>query len=148
MSKARRLQFVRAFLGEAAGNATKAAILAGYSENSAKQTASRLLTYVDVRAAIEKAQGTLARKAGFTAEKVIEELAVVAECTPEKYTGGDKLKALELLGKANGLFKDKQGDSRITVNIGFLMTTPPADQPTTLEASVMPRLPQVQISED
>jgi len=56
-------------------NATQAAIRAGYSEKTAPQIASRLLTNVKVAAAVAKGQKAIAEKAGVTVEKVIDELA-------------------------------------------------------------------------
>lgn len=128
----RRQRFVNAYLGEAAGNASKAAVLAGYSDKAARQIGSRLLTYADVRQAIDAKQQALAEQSGMTAEKVITELATLAQVTPDKVTASDKIKALELLGKAHGLFKDvSKGEGRITVNIGFL--TPQSAEPRTIE---------------
>lgn len=48
----KRRRFVLAYLGTHIGNATQAAIAAGYSERSARSIGSRLLTFPDVRAAI------------------------------------------------------------------------------------------------
>jgi phage terminase small subunit len=59
------------------GNATQAAIEAGYSENTATQTASRLLTYVNVLALIKELNDTLKQKAIVTKEQVAAELAKI-----------------------------------------------------------------------
>lgn len=61
--------FVVAFLGKARGNATQAAILAGYSQRTAKQQGSRLLTNVDVRAALDHQVETRERAAIATADE-------------------------------------------------------------------------------
>ncbi|MGH9313731.1 MAG: terminase small subunit [Vicinamibacterales bacterium] len=50
---ARERAFVAAFLGPAHGVAYKAAIMAGYAKNSARVTASRLLTKANIQRAIE-----------------------------------------------------------------------------------------------
>jgi phage terminase small subunit len=58
MSAARpsRAKFVEAYLGEASGNATRAAIIAGYSAKTADRQGSRLLKSVEVQGAILDAQ--------------------------------------------------------------------------------------------
>lgn len=120
-------QFVNYYLGEAAGNASEAARLAGYSAHTSGQIGSRLLKRPDVKAAIEDRQKALAERSGFTAEQVIQELASLAQAVPDKVFASDKIKALELLGKAHGMFKDqKDTSSRITVSIGFLSNEPRA----------------------
>lgn len=58
-------------------NATQAAIRAGYSEKTAKQIGSRLLSHVDVAAAIAEGQTKIAAKHGVTAERVVAELALI-----------------------------------------------------------------------
>ncbi len=56
-------------------NATRAAIRAGYSEKTAVQQASRLLTNVNVQAAVAEAQAARAARVGITADNVLRELA-------------------------------------------------------------------------
>jgi phage terminase small subunit len=58
-------------------NATQAAIRAGYSEKTAPQIASRLLTNVKVASAVAEGQQVIAEKAGVTVEKVVNELASI-----------------------------------------------------------------------
>lgn len=131
----RRQRFVNAYVGEAAGNATQAAILAGYSARTARQIGSRLLTYVEVRDAV----AARLAPSRLTTDKAIAHLEAVAEATIEKVTTGEKLKAIELFLKAKGALHDKAAEPRITVNIGFLQQ----GQPPTIETVVMPPHPQV-----
>ncbi len=49
-------RFVEAYMGEAAGNGAEAARLAGYAISSARQTADRLMSKADIKAAISKRQ--------------------------------------------------------------------------------------------
>ena len=92
-------------------NATQAAIRSGYSTKTAKQQASRLLSKVDISAAIAEAVSQQSARAKFTADSVFTELASIANKNPDaagtecKYS--DKNKALELLGKHLGMFTDK-----------------------------------------
>lgn len=75
MMTPKKQRFVDAYLVEP--NATKAAIAAGYSAKTATQAGSRLLTDVDIRAAIGVANEKRAAKAGVSAERVIAELAKI-----------------------------------------------------------------------
>ena len=127
-------------------NATQAAIRAGYSEKTAQEQASRLLSNVMVRQAIEQRKKDREKRTEITQDKVLNEIskiafgdarnvmswgpdgltlkdseeisdtdaafvAEVSETTTEhggtlKLKTNDKLKALELLGKHLGLFKE------------------------------------------
>lgn len=64
-------RFVTAYLLEL--NATKAALAAGYGVKAAKQQGSRLLTNVDVAAAIEAGRTHARQHDALTAERVLEE---------------------------------------------------------------------------
>lgn len=66
-------------------NATQAAIRAGYSEKTAKQIGSRLLSHVDVAKAIEAGQAKLAEKHGVTLEKIVAELALLGFSNMQDY---------------------------------------------------------------
>lgn len=56
-------------------NGTQALIRAGYSEKTAKEQASALLTKLNIKARIKHLQDRLAEKTGVTAERIIAELA-------------------------------------------------------------------------
>lgn len=71
-------------------NATQAAIRAGYSEKTAKQIGSRLLTHVDVSKAIEAGQAKLAAKHGVTLERIVSELALLGFSNMQDYMRGGK----------------------------------------------------------
>ena len=58
-------------------NATQAAIRAGYSVRTAKSQGQRLLTNVDVAAAITKAQEKRSTRTGITQDRVLAELAKI-----------------------------------------------------------------------
>lgn len=55
-------------------NATQAAIRAGYSEGTAKQQGSRLLTNADIAAEVNKGQRRVAKKAEVTVDTLAAEL--------------------------------------------------------------------------
>jgi phage terminase small subunit len=92
--------FVESYLADP--NATQAAIKAGYSKHTAKSQGQRLLTNVDIKQAVEKR----IEKAVMSADEVLTELANIAVGNYETYRG-DKLRALELVGKYHKLFTDK-----------------------------------------
>jgi phage terminase small subunit len=101
-------------------NQTEAYIIAGYKKRGAKQSAHRLLTNADLQARIaeikanieliaaEKERKTEA-KVGITKAWVIEELRKVHEKAQQQEPpkGSDSNKALELIGKELGMFRDR-----------------------------------------
>ena len=82
MSVTKRARFVVEYLGSADGNATQAAISAGYSVKTARQCASRLLTRADVQDSITAHRKRLEQRLGVTAERVIRELSLIAFADP------------------------------------------------------------------
>ena len=105
-------------MGEAAGNATKAAVLAGYSQHSAAAQASRLLKKRNVRDRIDQtAQNDQAvwtredRQRFWTA--VAQGAGMYADAAMK-----DRLKASELLGKSQADFIDRhQHEGGIAVDV-------------------------------
>jgi len=98
-------KFVDAYLGEAAGNGTKAAQLAGYrgSPQTLKSVASENLTKPDIAKEVKKRLKTV-----MTSEEVLGELSEIASaecCEPVRV--GEKIKALELMGKHHKLLTDR-----------------------------------------
>lgn len=68
-------------------NATAAAKRAGYSEKTAKSQGQRLLTNVDIQAAIQKRREKLQSKLEITQETVLQELAAIAFANGTDYAG-------------------------------------------------------------
>ena len=112
----------------ASGNATNAAIKAGYSERTAKSIGQRLLTFVDIKKYIDELMQKLESERIATAEEVLqnltammrgeiqEEVIVVegegdgvssARIMKKQASAKDRIKAAELLGKRHALFTDK-----------------------------------------
>jgi len=58
-------------------NARQAAIRAGYSEKTAQEQGSRLLSNVKVKKALDKATKAISKKIGITQQMVLEELALI-----------------------------------------------------------------------
>ena len=109
-------------------NGTQAAIRAGYSKKTANEQASRLLANVNIQnlikennAKVEKSsimdiQEIQERLTALARGEVDEEIVVIentgdfsseARIMTKKVSAKDQTKALELLGKTNGLFVDK-----------------------------------------
>jgi phage terminase small subunit len=100
---AKRAAFVREYLIDL--NATQAAIRAGYSPKTARQQGARLLSDVDIQAAVQKAQAELSQIALVTAEDVVKGLREIATGTgPE----GARVAAWAHLGKYLGMFTERQ----------------------------------------
>ncbi len=77
----RRHNFIQAYIANG-GNATQAAIKAGFSEKTADQQGSRLLKDVKVQAELEKQREILRQKFGLTAENVLREVARISFFDP------------------------------------------------------------------
>ncbi len=135
----KELLFVKAYIGTAAGNASKAAELAGWTPKNAHQQGSRLLTRPHVQAALHGH----AQRTGITTERALANVSGIANAPPAKITSADILKANELILKVNGALNDKRGDARVTVNIGFLTSAPSDFSHTAISAVVLPTQPQV-----
>lgn len=107
---ARQEKFVHAY--NRLGNATKAAKEAGYSERTAHAQGGRLLHKAEIASAIARARKTAANGAGVTAQWVLERLQVEATLSKEDgATQSGRVKALELLGKAVGVWDTGDTDS-------------------------------------
>lgn len=148
----RRKRFVSAYLKDF--NATRAAIEAGYSENSAEMAGSRMMRNDKVQEAIKAASEKLCKKAEIKVEELVFELKNIAlndmrdvvewgpggvvlkrssDLTPDvartvsevsesknkegstyKIKTHDKLKAIEMIGRHLGMWKDQ-----VDVNVNY-----------------------------
>ena len=108
------------------GNATDAAIKAGYSPKTAKSIGQRLLTFVDLKQYIDAELEKLHSAKIADAQEVLEYLTSVMrgehteeipilcgdgcqELTQKEVGAKERLKAAELIGKRYGMFTDKVG---------------------------------------
>ncbi len=99
----RERRFVEFYMGEAAGNATKAASLAGYSRKTARKQGSRLLTKGHIRAAVEERAQSDPKVAN---REDLQRWWTATYLNP-KLTYRDRLKASELLGKSQAVFMNR-----------------------------------------
>ena len=124
----RQSKFVAEFVEH--GNATKAAQAAGYSHP--KQQGSRLLTHVDVQAAIEAHKRQLMVRAVDSSEWVVERLRIEA-MDPEN-SDAARVRSLELMGKHYGIFAPEKQQIE-TVSSGFFADLKPEED---LPENVLP----------
>lgn len=98
--------FVREYKANG-GNGTQAAIKAGYSEKTARKIASENVTKPDIREALEKEEKKLQEKYEYTIDDMVRELDDVKMKADSEQNRQAQIKAIELKGKAFGLFVDK-----------------------------------------
>jgi len=66
-------------------NGTQAAIRAGYAPGSAKETASEILTYPNVAAAIERGKAQRLSRVNMTADTVLKEMTLLSHSSVDHY---------------------------------------------------------------
>jgi phage terminase small subunit len=101
---ARQARFVDEYLVD--GNATQAAIRAGYSAKTAGQIGARLLKNVQVSAALEAGRALIAESNKLTQAEVVAGLRKEATLYAEGATHGARVAAWTALGKHLGMFTD------------------------------------------
>lgn len=110
-------------------NATRAykiAYLSCKKDGTANAASSRLLRNVKVQEYISKKQKEMQKRTEVTQDMVINELAKIAFFNKEttvEFKTSDKIKALELLGKHLGMFKEQidiSQDKAFEVNINVV----------------------------
>ena len=108
-------------------NATQSAIKAGYAENSASVTGSKMLRKPKVRQYIDKVMNERSKNTIATADEVLEYLTKVMNGEEKDAFGldasiADRTKAAELLGKRHMLFTEKvKLDAEIEIDISDRM---------------------------
>lgn len=96
------------------GNATESAIYAGYSKNTARQTAAENLSKPYIKSYIDARMAELQKPTIATAEEVLEFLTeTMRDMEAEKR---DRIKCAELMGKRYALYSEKvQVDGAVPV---------------------------------
>ena len=108
-------------------NATQSAIKAGYAENSASVTGSKMLRKPKVRQYIDAVMNERSKNTIATADEVLEYLTRVMDGEEKDAFGldasiADRTKAAELLGKRHMLFTEKvKLDAEIEIDISDRM---------------------------
>lgn len=116
----RQLRFVEEYLIDL--NATQAATRAGYSPRTANEQGARLLAHASVRAAVQARQRERQKRVELSQDWVLERLVAVTDRAMQaepvrdhegketgEYTfqGGVAVRSLELLGKHQGMFRER-----------------------------------------
>jgi len=128
---AKQEMFIQEFIIDMNGSA--AAIRSGYSENSARQIATEMLSKPYIQEAVAKAQHKRNERVQITQADVLERLIRLADAAEQDDEKGNALRAVELLGKTMAMFTDKQEttgknggpielDTKVTVE--FINATP------------------------
>ena len=91
------------------GNATQAAIRAGYSDKTAYSIGQRLLKKPVIQKALEADLTARTERLTITADDVIRDLIMIKENCMDKrhFDARGAIKALELIGKNLGMFTNK-----------------------------------------
>ena len=89
------------------GNGTQAAISAGYSEESARAISCENLTKPYIQEALKQGEKKLQEKYEYTIDDMVRELDDVKMKADAEQNRQAQIKAIELKGKAFGLFVDK-----------------------------------------
>ena len=109
-------RFVQEYLVDL--NATQAAIRAGYAKKRADAIGYENLRKPEIAKAIEAAQSKRAKRIEITQDYVLERLKIEAERDEEGASHAARVSALQLLGKHQGMFIDKQQvDLAATINV-------------------------------
>lgn len=99
--------FVRAYKTNG-GNGTQAAISAGYSEKTAEVIATENLRKPIIKEALELEEKKIQQKYEYTLDDMVKELDDVKLKADSERNRQVQIKAIELKGKAFGLFVEKQ----------------------------------------
>ncbi|URI13459.1 terminase small subunit [Ligilactobacillus salivarius] len=116
------------------GNATQAAIKAGYSKKTARFVGAENLTKPNIKAELEKRNAEIKSQKTMDMQEVMERLAAIArgETVEQQVTNkgtvvevepktSDQIRAMELIGKRYGAWTDKKevtGGLEINVGVG------------------------------
>lgn len=103
-------------------NATQAAIRAGYSKKTAKSQGQRLLTNVDIAAAIKVGQKDIAKRNGLTIDDILDELEEARKIAQAEGKGAPMVAASMGKAKLLGLIVDKaetKTEGNISIDISF-----------------------------
>lgn len=111
--------FVAEYLANG-GNQTKAAIAAGYSEKSARVTASNMMTMPKIKKRIEAARQEQMDRLAVDGDWIVSKFK--EEAIDPKSPAAARIRALELLGKVAGIFAPEKQQIE-TINGGDFLAT-------------------------
>lgn len=121
-------RFVQEYLVDL--NATQAAIRAGYSQKTAQEQSSRLLSNVMVQKNIQQAMQRRSQRTGVAQDEVLKKLGQIAFSEEEDVAKErNQLKALELLGKHLGMFTGKKPEDDDGGETGVVLLPSVSEEP-------------------
>lgn len=127
----KEFQFANFYLGEARFNATEAAKLAGYSEKTARQQGSKMLTKVNIEKYIQWKASKILEDLEVNQERILKEIVAIAfsdvtelfnddwTLKPLNEVSLEKVKALDILIKEESKFEVKT--KSISINMDSKM---------------------------
>ena len=121
----RQTRFVEEYLID--GNGAQAAIRAGYSARSAKEQASRLLTYANVRAAIDQKRAVTARTTGVRVADVVQGLVNAVEVAQKRADAHAQIAGWREIGKLLGFYPEttkRKLNKKMDVDPSYIHTWP------------------------
>ncbi len=98
-------------------NATQAAVRAGYSDHTAKQQGSRLLTNADVQAAIQVARADVRERVKVSVESVTKRLQKAYDQAASNGQAGAMVSAAMGIAKLHGLLIDKVEQRQVVADL-------------------------------
>ena len=98
-------------------NATQAAVRAGYSDHTAKQQGSRLLTNADVQAAIQVARADIRERVKVSVESVTKRLQEAYDQAASNGQAGAMVSAAMGIAKLHGLLINKVEQRQVVADL-------------------------------
>lgn len=98
-------------------NATQAAVRAGYSDHTAKQQGSRLLTNADVQAAIQVARADIRERVKVSVESVTKRLQKAYDQAASNGQASAMVQAAMGIAKLHGLLVDKVEQRQVVADL-------------------------------
>lgn len=116
----RQQAFISHYLANG-GNGTQAALSAGYAERSARVTACELLKMDKIKKRLVPAQEQQKERLGLDADWIVSRL--MKEAGDPENSEAARVRALELLGKVEGIFAPDKKELTATVNGGDFLAS-------------------------
>lgn len=105
------------------GNATQAAIYAGYSKNGADRAGYRLLQSKSIKDKVARIKSELAEKSKWNRERAIDELESIKRdaLASDRPNHSAAVKAIETIAKLAGLFPEERKKVELEGDVGIVI---------------------------
>lgn len=118
----RQARFIEEYLID--GNGAQAAIRAGYSPRSAKQQASRLLTYANLRRGIDKKRAEVARISGLRVSHAVQGLLDAVDVAKLRGDADAQISGWSEIAKILGFYPATKSDRKSKIDPCDIRTWP------------------------